>query len=94
MLTEEQKKKYIELFPDDMTISDMSNKLDSMEQNDETALFRQEFCNELVYAITAGYIEYGTNADFKNEASNDYGSFYFICIKSCETQCHHKGICP
>lgn len=64
---EEQKKKYIELFPDDMTISDMSNKLDSMEQNDETALYRQEFCNELVYAITAGYIEYGTNADFKND---------------------------
>ena len=64
---EEQKKKYIELFPDDMTISDMSNKLDSMEQNDETALFRQEFCNELVYQITAGYIEYGTNADFKND---------------------------
>ena len=64
---EEQKKKYIELFPDDMTISDMSNKLDSMVQNDETALFRQEFCNELVYAITAGYIEYGNNTDFKND---------------------------
>lgn len=62
---ERLKQKYNELFPEDMAIIAMSDKLNAMKSGDETDFFRREFCNELVYSITAGYIEYGVEADFK-----------------------------
>jgi len=66
--TEKLKQEYIRLFPAEMPISEISEKLAIMEQDDRTLFFRRTFCDELVYSISAGFIEYGTGANFKNDA--------------------------
>ena len=56
--------RYNALFPVDMSMQDISKKLDEMNNDKDIDKLRQIFCNGLVYFITSGYIEYPKKREF------------------------------
>ncbi len=59
--------KYQKLFPGDLSFEDISGKLSEMEADPDIYQLRRTYCNEMVYFITRGYIEYGKNVDFSKD---------------------------
>lgn len=57
--------KYLELI-EDKTIDEVRAALDDMAAGPETDQFRRYFCNDIIYKITAGYIQYPDKKAFKN----------------------------
>lgn len=56
-------------FPEDMTLGDITAKLDSLNVHPDIQIFRQSFCNELVSMITEGVVKYNDNDfDFKDDS--------------------------
>jgi len=49
---------YEKEFPEDMTLGDITVKLDTLNDHPDIQVFRQFFCNELVSMLTEGYVKY------------------------------------
>ena len=50
--------RYDELFGDEKNLYAIADRLDQMAGDPDVEHLRGEYCNEILYQITAGYIEY------------------------------------
>ena len=50
--------RYDELFGDEKNLFSIADRLDQMTDDPDVEHLRGEYCNEILYQVTAGYIEY------------------------------------
>lgn len=63
MAIDEIGKLYDKEFPTTMTLEDVSEKLDTMEQHKHYSEFSRIFCNEIVSKFTEGFVKYDLDKD-------------------------------
>ena len=63
---------YNSLFPEGTMLLDISAKLETMEYHSNIDALRKKYCNELLYAISSGYIYYTTSLFKKDILIKDF----------------------
>lgn len=58
MTEAEIKEKYLKIAQEEQDVSAITNKIDLIEDRKEQEEIRSLFCDELIYAITGGFMEY------------------------------------
>lgn len=70
---------YLREFPDDMTLDEITAKLDTLNDHPDIQILRQTFCNELVSMLTEGFVMYNENDfNFKD------GSLWSVTLSNIE----------
>ena len=59
--------RYDELFGDEKNLFSIADRLDQMTDDPDVEHLRGEYCNEILYQVTAGYIEYPEHKRLKED---------------------------
>lgn len=70
---------YAKEFPNSMTAEEISSKLDTFDKHPNIQMLRRKFCDELVFALTEGYVRYDNSS-----LTADDGSLLKLVYKNIE----------